>query len=99
MKARFDQNATARNFMPGDKVLVLLPLPGEPLSAKFSGPYLVEKKLSDVNYVVGTHDKWKLRWVCHVNMLKWYYECEPELSQPDRLAQLVGVSAGRCVSW
>ena len=90
MKARFDQNVTARNFIPGDKVSVLLPLSGEPLLAKFRRPYLVEKQLSDVNYVVGTHDRWNPHQVCHINMLKRYYGRDAELGRPVGLAELVG---------
>ena len=37
MKKKADKNAKARSFKPGDKVLVLLPLQGEPLKAKFMG--------------------------------------------------------------
>ena len=38
--------------MPGDRVLSLLPIPGKPLQARYYGPYTVDKKLSDVNYIV-----------------------------------------------
>ena len=53
MKAEYDRCTEARSFKPGDKVLVLLPLQSDPLSAKFSGPYTIEKKLNEVNYVCG----------------------------------------------
>ena len=36
MKTRADKKSEVRIFKPGEKVLVLLPLPGEPLKAKFS---------------------------------------------------------------
>ena len=52
MKLRYDENAQDRNFEPGDKVLALLPIPGKPLQARYYGPYTVDKKLSDVNYIV-----------------------------------------------
>ena len=35
-----------RVFAPGDKVLVLLPIPGSSLQARFSGPYFVQKKVT-----------------------------------------------------
>ena len=54
MKIRYDENAKDRNFEPGDKVLALLPIPGRPLQARYYGPYTVDKKLSDVNYIVNT---------------------------------------------
>lgn len=37
MKRRFDKKAVERQFNAGDKVLVLLPVPGSALTAKFSG--------------------------------------------------------------
>ncbi len=42
MKQQYDKNAVERKFQPGDKVLVLLPVLGSSLSARFSGPYVVE---------------------------------------------------------
>ena len=50
MKSWYDKNARERSFKAGD--LVLLPIQGEPLRAKFSGPYLIEEKLNSVNYVL-----------------------------------------------
>ena len=73
MKTRFDKDSRDRTFDPGDQVLVLLPIQGEPLRAKFSGPYQIEKKLNSVNYVVKTPDRKKSRRVCHVNMLTKYH--------------------------
>ena len=54
MKLRYNENAQDRNFEPGDKVLALLPIPGKPLQARYYGPYTVDKKLSDVNFIVNT---------------------------------------------
>ena len=45
MKTRADKKSEVRIFKPGEKVLLLLPLPGEPLKAKFSGPNSVNKNL------------------------------------------------------
>ena len=56
----------------GDQVLVLLPIPGHPLQAKYSGPYTIEKKINDVDYVVGTPDKRKEKQLCHINMINLY---------------------------
>ena len=49
-------------------------MPGEPLRAKFCGPYEVEKKVNDLNYVVSTPDRRKTKRLCHINMLKQYFE-------------------------
>ncbi|XP_072171900.1 uncharacterized protein [Diadema setosum] len=74
MKNWADQKAEKRSFKPGDKVLVLLPFPGEPLKAKFSGPYVVSRKLNEVNYIITTPDRRKRQRVCHINMIKMYHE-------------------------
>ncbi|XP_068206239.1 uncharacterized protein [Palaemon carinicauda] len=39
MKTNYDVGTQMRHFEPGDRVLVLLPLPGNPLKARFSGPW------------------------------------------------------------
>jgi len=50
-------------FNLGDKVLVLLPIPGHPLQAvvHYSGPYAIEEKVNDLNYVVQTPKRRKGR--------------------------------------
>ncbi|PIK33460.1 hypothetical protein BSL78_29725 [Apostichopus japonicus] len=74
MKKRFDQKSKERSFQTGEKVLVLLPVHGEPLRARFSGPYRVAKKISDVNYIIDTPGRRKSNRLCHINMLKSYHE-------------------------
>ncbi len=61
-----------RNFQPGDQVLVLIPVPSSALHARFAGPYSIEKKLSETNYVISTPDRRRKSRVCHINMLKSY---------------------------
>ncbi len=79
MKDRYDRQAVARSFQSGDKVLVLLPNPGSAaLTARFTGPYNVVRKLSDTDYVVCTPERRRKTRVCHVNMLKAYYDCEKD---------------------
>ncbi len=53
-------------FNEGDRVLVLLhvPIPGEPLRAKFCGPYTIDRKVSGVDYIVCTPDRRKKRRMC-----------------------------------
>ena len=43
--------------MPGDRVLVLLPIPGKPLQARYYGPFTVDKKIIGVNFIVNTANK------------------------------------------
>jgi len=47
MKKKYDVDAVERNFKPGQKVLALLPVPGNPLNSRFFGPYVIQK-LSDL---------------------------------------------------
>lgn len=73
-KTWYDKKARARSFQPGDRVLVLLPVPGEPLRAKYQGPYEVVRKSGPVDYVIATKDKRKQERICHINMLKSYID-------------------------
>ncbi|XP_065893824.1 uncharacterized protein [Dysidea avara] len=73
MKTWFDRKARTRTFRPGDQVLVLLPIHGSPLQARYCGPYTVENRTSEVDYVISTPDRRKLKRLCHINMLKPYH--------------------------
>ena len=53
-------------------MLVLFPIPGNPLQARYHGPYIVMSKVGEVDYIVKTPDRHKNRQLCHVNMLKEY---------------------------
>lgn len=79
MKKLYDRRAKLRNFEPGDKVMALLPVEHNPLYARFVGPYEVDEKVSDLNYVVRTPDRRKRVQLCHINLLKPYYERVPTL--------------------
>ncbi|XP_066940971.1 uncharacterized protein [Macrobrachium rosenbergii] len=70
MKTNYDIGAQKRSFNPGDRVLVLLPIPGNPLRAQFSGPWKILKKCNDVNYNIETPGKRRKTRICHINMLK-----------------------------
>ena len=59
MKVWYDKRSRECSFKAGDKVLVLLPLPGHPLQARYNGPYIVERKVGPVDYVVVTPDRRK----------------------------------------
>uniref|UniRef100_A0A3B3I2A9 Gypsy retrotransposon integrase-like protein 1 n=1 Tax=Oryzias latipes TaxID=8090 RepID=A0A3B3I2A9_ORYLA len=78
MKGHFDRKTVVRSFQPGDQVLLLLPILGSALSTRFSGPYIVEKKLSETNYVLKTPDRRQKTRVCHVNRMKRYCSREGE---------------------
>ena len=74
MKQNYDKNTKERSFKCGDKVLALLPIPGRPPQARYFGPYTVEKKASDLNYIITTPDRRKQKQLCHINMLKEYVD-------------------------
>lgn len=74
MKQHYDRNTTPRTFKVGDNVLVLLPLAGHPLKARFHGPYTIARKVSELNYIINTPDRRKATKMCHINMLKPYFE-------------------------
>ena len=74
MKARYDNHVIDRKFKPGDKVLALLPIPGRPLQARYFGPYTIDKKTSDLNYIINTPGRRKNKQRCHINMLKEYFD-------------------------
>lgn len=89
MKTRFDRGAKLRSFSPGDKVLVLLPVPGSALQARYHGPYQVKEKVSELDYVIMTSDRKKKTRLCHINMLKPYFERQPDLSGPKSAVLIV----------
>ena len=61
MKTWYDKKARQHTFKVGEKVLALLPLPNQPLQARFCGPHMVTKRVGDVNYVIHTPDHHKIQ--------------------------------------
>ncbi len=61
-----------RSFQAGDKVLVLIPMPGSAIQAKFAGPYEIKEKFRDTDYIVETPDRKRKSRISHINMLKAY---------------------------
>ena len=82
MKARYDNHVIDRKFKPDDKVLALLPIPGRPLQARYFGLYTIDQKTSDLNYIVNTPGRRKNKQMCHVNMLKEYFNRDSSISKP-----------------
>ena len=92
MKTKFDLNAVSRSFKPCDKVLVLLPVPGHPLQARYFGPYTVNEKKSEQNYRIKTPDSRKSKQLCHINLLKSYFERKKEICPEVVNAVNIGLS-------
>ncbi len=72
MKRCFDQKAVVCNFVPGEQVLVLIPIPGSTLTARFSVPYMIKSKVGKTDYMIHTLERRRKNCSCHVNMLKPY---------------------------
>ncbi|XP_069993527.1 uncharacterized protein [Penaeus vannamei] len=87
MKLKYDKCAQQRNFKVGDKVLAYIPIPGSPLAAKYQGPYAIERKLNDTNYIIKTPDRRKTTQSIHINRLKLYMSNSPDTTDdlPQRL--------------
>ncbi|XP_023814763.2 uncharacterized protein LOC111947970 [Oryzias latipes] len=69
-KSWYDQKARQRSFLPGQKVLVMLPTSDSKLLAKWQGPFVVQKKLGATTYQVSTPGHKQSSRVLHVNLLK-----------------------------
>ena len=82
MKARYDNHVIDIKFKPGDKVLVLLPIPGRLLQARYFGPYTIDNKTRDLNYIINTPGRRKNKQMCHVNMLEVYFDRDSSISKP-----------------
>ncbi|XP_076062417.1 uncharacterized protein LOC143037752 [Oratosquilla oratoria] len=71
-RSHFDRKAALREFLPGDKCLLLMPTSHNKLLATWRGPFEVVARNSEVNYTIQMgHHKTKR---FHVNMLKNYIE-------------------------
>ena len=70
MKTCYDKRAKSRSFTVGERIIVLLSIPQQPLQAKYFGAYTVTKKVNDVDYIIHTPDRQKSQRLCHINMLK-----------------------------
>ena len=59
-----------------------MPIPGRPLQARYFGPYTIDKKTGDLNYIINTPGRRKNKQMCHVNMLKEYFDRDSSISKP-----------------
>uniref|UniRef100_A0A1X7U211 RNA-directed DNA polymerase n=1 Tax=Amphimedon queenslandica TaxID=400682 RepID=A0A1X7U211_AMPQE len=73
-KRWYDRKARHREFKTGDKVLVLLPSTTHKLTAEWKGPYVVKRKVGDVDYELEMNGKQKKYKIFHVNMLRQWYD-------------------------
>ena len=54
-----------------------LPVGRKPFGTRFSGPYIVVRKVGACNYVIGTPERRQKTRLCHINLLKGYVEWDP----------------------
>ena len=43
------------------------------MHARYQGPYIFEKKINELDYVIQTPDRHKSSQLCHINMMKEYH--------------------------
>lgn len=55
-KVWYDKKAKELSYKKSEQVLLLLPLIGKSLQAKYRGPYVIVKRLGEADYVVRTQD-------------------------------------------
>ena len=90
-KLWYDKHTTKRILKPGDQVLILRPKKLNKLMAKWQGPGIVLKKVSDTNYLINFANR---EQIYHINMLKQYFgrqeevnllrkQCSNEMSYPN----------------
>lgn len=87
MTHHYEAKTVLHAFQAGDQVLVSIP--GSDLSARFSGPYVVQKKLSETDYVICSPERKRQSRVCHVNMLKAFHLRESPLRKHPHLLFLL----------
>ena len=98
-KRLYDLKAEQRQFNPGDQILALLPVISSPFQAQFTGPFTVLCQLSDQNYLLSTPGHSKSTQLCHVNLLKPYYNYTRQVytskgEEQTRTSKAVSVAVG-----
>lgn len=92
MKIWYDKKAHKTLFKPDNKVLVLLPIHGHPLQTHYCGPFVVEKRVSEVDYVIKTPGCCKDNRLCHMNILKGYQEGEDVAESESKVVSVVAMA-------
>ena len=70
----YNRGAKLRKFLPGDKMLLLLPSSSSKLLAKWQGPFVVTGRVGDVEYEVVRSDRGGATQIYHLNLLKVWTE-------------------------
>ena len=94
MKKTYDRRIECQEFSLGDQVLALMPVVSSPFQAKYTGPYTVAEKVLDLNYLIARPGRKKSTQLCHVSLLKPYYNRVTDVAQAGK----VGVHPALAVS-
>ncbi len=70
----YNRGMRLRQFSPGDKVLVLLPTSSSKLLAKWQGPFVVTRRVGELDYEVKRTDRGDACQIYHLNLLKRWNE-------------------------
>ncbi len=70
----YNRGTRLRQFTPGDKVLVLLPTSSSKLLAKWQGPFVVTRRVGELDYEVKRTDRGDACQIYHLNLLKRWNE-------------------------
>ncbi len=70
----YNRGTRLRQFMPGDKVLVLLPTSSSKLLANWQGPFVVTRRVGELDYEVKRTDRGDACQIYHLNLLKRWNE-------------------------
>ncbi|GBL67053.1 hypothetical protein AVEN_221685-1 [Araneus ventricosus] len=73
-KSWYDKNAVKREFRVGDLVLVLATSKPNKMAVQWTGPGVIESKLSETNYIVRMEGKNDKTQIYHINLLKPYHQ-------------------------
>uniref|UniRef100_A0A8C5FTF6 Integrase catalytic domain-containing protein n=1 Tax=Gadus morhua TaxID=8049 RepID=A0A8C5FTF6_GADMO len=76
-KRLYDKGTRLRNLTLGEKVLVLLPTSSTKLLAKWQGPFVVTRRVGNVDYEVVRPDRGDSRQIYHINLLKRWIDVVP----------------------
>ena len=77
-KVWYDQKARERVFIPGQKVLFLLPTSESKLLTKWHEPYEISKRVGKVTYELFMPNQFKKYQTFHVNLLKEFQVCSEQ---------------------
>ncbi|GBL99636.1 Retrovirus-related Pol polyprotein from transposon 412 [Araneus ventricosus] len=73
-KTWYDKNAVKRELRVGELILVLATSKPNKMAVQWTGPGVIESKLSETNYIVRMEGKKDKTQIYHINLLKPYHQ-------------------------